>query len=98
MLGEPGAGLEGRMARHELGDVVAGLRAGTEARQGHVWAELAALDLDAAVARHGRYLLLQPIEPFVLLDQRYQRLGLLAAGELLDARDAEREFRRSDVR
>ena len=39
------------MARHELRQVVPGLRAIAEARQGHVQAELAALDFDAAVAR-----------------------------------------------
>ena len=37
-----------------------------------------ALDLDAAIARHRGYLLLQPIEPFVVLDQRHQCARLLA--------------------
>src|SRR5690348_8354693 len=98
VIGEPRASLEGRVAGHELGDVVAGLGAGREARERDVRAELAPLEADAAVARHRRHLLLQPVEPVVPGDQRDQRLGLLAAGELLDARYRDREARTGDVR
>src|SRR5918993_5816658 len=42
LVGDPRAGPEGRMARHELRQMVSGLRAVAEARQGHVRAELAA--------------------------------------------------------
>src|SRR5579871_2884069 len=98
VIGQPRARLEGRMAGHELGDVVAGLGARGEARQGDVRTELAALDREAAVARDRRHLLVQPVEAVVLGDQRDQRLGLLAAGELLDARHRDREARAGDVR
>src|SRR5215470_13313548 len=48
MVGDPRAGPEARVACHELREVVAGLRVAAEAREGHVRAELAALELDAA--------------------------------------------------
>src|SRR5918993_257116 len=96
LVGDPRAGPEGRMARHELRQMVSGLRAVAEARQGHVRAELAALDLDAAVARHGRDLLVQPVQPVALLDARDQGARLLAARELFDAGDGDGEWRAGD--
>src|SRR5215831_20141361 len=68
MVGDPRAGPEARVACHELRQVVAGLRVAAEAREGHVRAELAALELDAAVARDARHLLLQPVEPLAAFD------------------------------
>src|ERR1044072_6025817 len=98
MVGDPRAGLEGRVARHELRQMVSSLRAVAEARQGHVRAELAALALDAAVARHGRDLLVQPVEAIALLDGGDQGARLLAARELLDAGDGDGEGWAGDVR
>src|SRR5262245_3732518 len=68
MVGDPRAGPEPRVARHELRQVVAGLRVAAEARERHVRAELAALELDAAVARDARHLLLQPVQPLAAFD------------------------------
>src|SRR6516164_859678 len=62
MLGDPGAGTELGVARHELRDVMAGFGAVAEARQCDMRAELAALDVDPAMARDGRDLVLQPLE------------------------------------
>src|SRR5260370_37202274 len=66
---DPRAGAEGAVTRHELRQVMAGLGPIGKAREGHVGAELASLDLDAAIARHGRDLLLQPQQPDAAFDR-----------------------------
>src|SRR5262249_46372770 len=97
VIGNPWAGPEPRVARHELRQVVAGLRVAAEAREGHVRSELAALELDAAVARDPRHLLLQPVEPPAALDGGAQRARLLAAAELPHAGQRHGKARPLDV-
>ena len=41
---------------------------------------------------------MQPVEPVAPRDQSHQRLGLLAAGELLDARHVDRKAGAGNVR
>src|SRR6266567_1952835 len=97
MLGDPRTGPKSRVAGHELRQVMAGLGAVGKARQRDVRAELAALDLDAAVARHGRNFLLQPLQPVAPFDRGDQGARLLAAAELLDAGQRHGKARPRDV-
>src|SRR5262245_61763259 len=97
MVGDPRAGPEARVACHELPEVMASLGAAAEARERHMRAELAALELDAAVARHARHFLLQPVEPLAALDRGDQGARLLAAAELRHAGQRHGKTRPLDV-
>src|SRR5260370_16439247 len=63
VIGDPRAGAEGAVTRHELRQVMAGLGPIGKAREGHAGAELPSLDLDPAIPRPPRHLLLHPLHP-----------------------------------